>query len=99
MVPCAASTCGAKVKGTSLRSSAVSELFSGVWPAWLPVSGLDTVTLDVSSLLVSEDWLPSASEVCISLHLLYLLRGQIHRLPVPAQRAFWILQAFGRSET
>lgn len=65
-VPCAASTCGARVNGTSLRSSAVSELFSGVWPAWFPVSGPDTVTLDVSSLPVSEDWLPSASEV---LHL------------------------------
>lgn len=67
MVPCAASTCGARVKGTSLRSSAVSELFARGWPAWFPVSGPDTVMLDVSSLPVSKDWLPSASEV---LHLI-----------------------------
>lgn len=52
MVPCTASTCGAKVKGTSLRSSAVRELFSSVWPASFPVSGPATVTLDVSSLPV-----------------------------------------------
>ena len=52
MVPCTASTCGAKVKGTSLRSSAISELFSRVWPALFSVSGPATVTLDEFSLPV-----------------------------------------------
>lgn len=67
LVPCAASTWGAKVKGTSLRRSAVSELVSRVWPASFPVLGPDTVSLDVSSLPVSKDWLPSPAEV---LHLI-----------------------------
>lgn len=63
MVPCTASTCGAKVKGTSFRSSAINELFSKVWPALFSTSGPAPVTLDEVSLPVSKGWLPSASEV------------------------------------
>lgn len=70
MVPCTARTCGAKVKGTSFRSSAINELFSKVWPALFSILGLATVTQDEFSLPVSKGWLPSASEVLPSVAFL-----------------------------
>lgn len=65
MVPCTASTCGAKVKGTSLRSSVISELLSRVWPALFSVSGPATVPLDEFSLMVSKGGSHSVPEVLL----------------------------------
>lgn len=52
MVPCTASTCGARVKGTSARSPAISEPLSRGWPALLSASGPAAVALGGFSLPV-----------------------------------------------